>query len=613
MKIHRLKTRILLAFLAIIFVLGVSIFALGFYVIKEDIYARAKRQVGHYLESARTVYSSEIERIGSALVLVDLNSDLAVLQQKISLDYLYRVDVEAGKSGPSEIVRSCIEQGKAVGGTRIARWDEIARMSPEVQRRCRIAIQETAKARPSSMRELDSAMVKEYAVPLHNAEGGIVGVVYGGRVANQDYYLVDRIRSLVFGQEMYDKWPVGTVTVFLDDVRIATNVVDERGRRAIGTRVSHEVYKQVVENGIQWHDRAFVVNRWYMTAYEPIRNIHGTIIGILYVGILEAPFNALAARALAAFVAVILLTCLSAMMFAVWLADSVSRPLTHLRDATHKLTHGELGHEVESQGTILELNELAVSFNEMSLKLEERERSLKITNDKLEELNKSYLDLLGFVAHELKGILSSAMMNAYSIRDGFLGMINFKQKRAVDSICRNLDYLAATVKKFLNLSRIERGNLEINRTEFGLWTDVFEPAIQTFAKQISDRGMTLVNQMDPAIRVNADQDLLQIVANNLINNAAKYGIDQGKIIVTARQDEKCVTVEVYNDGRPITAEQASMLFKKFSRLDVPEKKLVKGTGLGLYITRQIVESHGGTIKVEPKENGNSFIFTIERG
>ncbi len=142
---------------------------------------------------------------------------------------------------------------------------------------------------------------------------------------------------------------------------------------------------------------------------------------------------------------------------------------------------------------------------------------------------------------------------------------------------------------------------------------MFEPAIQTFAKQISDRGMTLVNQMDPAIRVNADQDLLQIVANNLINNAAKYGIDQGKIIVTARQDEKYVTVEVYNDGRPITAEQASTLFKKFSRLDVPEKKLVKGTGLGLYITRQIVESHGGTIKVEPKENGNSFIFTIERG
>jgi signal transduction histidine kinase len=272
-----------------------------------------------------------------------------------------------------------------------------------------------------------------------------------------------------------------------------------------------------------------------------------------------------------------------------------------------------LGHEVERHSQVIELNELAESFNEMSLKLEQRENSLKVTNEKLAELNKSYMDLLGFVAHELKGILSSTMMNAYSIRDGFLGMINFKQKKAVDSICRNLDYLAATVKKFLNLSRIERGNLELNKSFIRLWQDVFEPAVQTFAKQINDRGMRVVNEMDPAIRVHADQDLLQIVANNLITNAAKYGVDNGAIILKTTQDAKWVTLEVYNDGRPITAEQKAMLFKKFSRLDVPEKKLVKGTGLGLYITRQIVESHGGTITIEPREKGNSFILTIERG
>jgi two-component system NtrC family sensor kinase len=441
----------------------------------------------------------------------------------------------------------------------------------------------------------------------------MIQVVYGGRVANQDNYLVDRIRDLVFGQEMYEKWPVGTVTIFLDDVRICTNVLDEKGNRAIGTRVSKEVYQQVVNKGQRWHDRAFVVNRWYMTAYEPIRNINGTIIGMLYVGMLESPFNALAARALAAFVAVVLLASAAAFVFAIWLADSVSRPLINLLDATKKLSRGELGHEVQTHGTILETNELAESFNEMSIQLEQREDRLKVTNEKLEDLNKSYLDLLGFVAHELKGILSSTMMNAYSIHDGFLGMINFKQKKAVDSICRNLDYLAATVKKFLNLSRIERGNLEINKTYFNLWDGIFEPAVQTFAKQINDRGMKLVTEIEPAICVHADQDLMQIVANNLVNNAAKYGSDNGKIILRGRQDEKTVTVEVYNDGRPITSEQTAKLFKKFSRLDVPEKKQVKGTGLGLYITRQIVESHGGSIRVEPKENGNSFIFTIERG
>jgi signal transduction histidine kinase len=611
---RRLKSRILLAFLAVIFVLGGSIFAVGFYVIKEDIYARAQRQVGNYLDSAKTVYAGEIERIGSALELVNLQDDPETLRVKINLDYLYRIPVSEVAGCPSEIVHAALESGKPVGGTRIAKMDEIARMSPEVGARSQITIQETLKASPSSRKQLDLAMVKEYALPIKNGDGKIVQVVYGGRVANQDNYLVDRIRELVFGREMYEKWPVGTVTIFLDDVRICTNVLDKNGNRAIGTRVSQEVYQQVVNKGQRWHDRAFVVNQWYMTSYEPIYNINGTIIGMLYVGILEAPFNAMAARAMAAFVAVILLASAAAFLFAVWIADSISRPLINLLEATRKLGHGELGHEVQMHdGTVLETNELAESFNEMSGQLEQREDRLKVTNEKLEDLNKSYLDLLGFVAHELKGILSSTMMNAYSIRDGFLGMINFKQKKAVDSICRNLDYLAATVKKFLNLSRIERGNLEINKAFFKLWEGIFEPAVQTFARQIGDRGIQLVNEMDVTLRVHADQDLMQIVANNLINNAAKYGSDSGKIILRSRQDEKTATVEVYNDGRPITPEQMAMLFKKFSRLDVPEKKQVKGTGLGLYITRQIVESHGGAIRVEPKENGNSFIFTLERG
>jgi two-component system sensor histidine kinase ResE len=69
---------------------------------------------------------------------------------------------------------------------------------------------------------------------------------------------------------------------------------------------------------------------------------------------------------------------------------------------------------------------------------------------------------------------------------------------------------------------------------------------------------------------------------------------------------------VYNDGRPISEQERAMLFRKFSRLNTPEKKKVKGTGLGLYITKQIIESHGGHIEVQAKENGNSFIFQIPK-
>jgi signal transduction histidine kinase len=72
-------------------------------------------------------------------------------------------------------------------------------------------------------------------------------------------------------------------------------------------------------------------------------------------------------------------------------------------------------------------------------------------------------------------------------------------------------------------------------------------------------------------------------------------------------------VEVYNDSTPISEADKVRLFKKFSRLQNAETKKVKGTGLGLYITREIVEKHGGRIWVEPQEKGNLFIFEIERG
>jgi two-component system NtrC family sensor kinase len=613
MKKRTLKNQILASFAIVIAVLSVSTFALGFYIVKTDVFERIQTEVERSLKGARTVYEEEIRRIGVSFEIADLNKDPRVLREKMHLHYFYRIPYAQAIEHPSEIVSFAAQHGRSIGGTRVIGPDELATMDPEIRRRAHIEIKPTVLARPTNKTSLDSAMAKEYAMPLTDSDGHVEAVVFGGRIINQDYEFVDHIRQLVFGGDEYRGLPVGTVTIFLDDVRISTNVLDENSRRAVGTRVSEVVYNEVFGHGRPWLDRAIVVGHWYMSAYEPIVNINDQIIGILYVGILEEPFHHRAANLLLAFLAMILVASIVAFVLAYILAESVSRPLTLLLEGTQKLSRGEVGHLIKlPQSSVKEIHQLAQSFNEMSVRLEEREVRLQENHQKLEELNKSYLDLLGFVAHELKGLLSSTMLNAYALRDGFLGMINFKQKKAVDSICRNLDYLAATVTKFLNLSRIERGNLEVNKTRFSLWKDVFAHSVQTFSKLINDKNMKVINQIDPELTVIADPDLMLIVANNLINNAAKYGTEGGQIILSARAEGPMVTVEVYNDGRPISEQERAMLFRKFSRLNTPEKKKVKGTGLGLYITKQIIESHGGHIEVQAKENGNSFIFQIPK-
>ena len=475
-----------------------------------------------------------------------------------------------------------------------------------------IAVKVTPKARPTGKKMVDSVMAKEYAVPIVDEKGETTAVLYGGRAINRDYTLVDHVREMVFGREMYKDKPVGTVTIFLDDVRIATNVQDKDGQRAIGTQVSEEVYRAVVEQGRTWHERAFVVTDYYKSAYEPIRDIHGDIIGILYVGTLEQPFTDMAREVMQIFLLSVVGVSAIAVVFSVVLAGAISRPLTEVVRASECLASGDWGYQVAMDTSITEINSMAEAFNAMSLGLKEREASLRISNEKLAAMNKSYIDLIGFVAHELKGILASAVMNAYAVRDGYLGMINFKQRKALDSVARNLDYLDATVKKFLSLGRVERGELPVNKTNLNLKKDVFDSSINSLSPMAVKKGLKIANEISPEMVVHADADLMQIVANNLVSNAIKYSPDTGKIKVSDRQIDGMIEVDVYNDSTPMSEEQRAKLFQKFSRLDNPETKKVKGTGLGLYITKQIVEKHGGNITVEPREHGNSFVFRIER-
>ncbi|GAH96509.1 unnamed protein product, partial [marine sediment metagenome] len=145
----------------------------------------------------------------------------------------------------------------------------------------------TPGARPRSEKAETSGMVLMAAVPVWAGNEEIIGILYGGILLNRNYRLVDYVRDMVFEEKEYKGKPFGTVTIFQWDVRITTNVKEKDGSRAIGTRVSREVYEKVLENGKTWLDRAFVVNSWYISAYEPIYAPTNKIIGMLYAGVLE--------------------------------------------------------------------------------------------------------------------------------------------------------------------------------------------------------------------------------------------------------------------------------------------------------------------------------------
>jgi signal transduction histidine kinase len=394
-------------------------------------------------------------------------------------------------------------------------------------------------------------------------------------------------------------------------VRIATNVLDETGQRAIGTVVSETVYDKVLLEGQSWLDRAFVVTDWYLTAYEPLKNVNDQTIGMLYVGTLEAPFRDLRRKIMLIFLAIILAMTVLGVFLSYALALIISRPLIHLLEATGKIAHGDLSHRLEIGGNIVELNRLAESFNEMAGRLKDREASLKVSNEKLAQLNATYLDLVGFVSHELKGILGSLVMTIYALKDGLMGELNANQKIAIDASARNLGHFETMVRNYLDLSRIEKGELTVHKTKLDLSDDVITPAIHHFDRPMQERNVQVENLLPAGITLQADKNLLLIVFNNLLSNALKYGERGGTIRIESAQRNGEVIVRFYNDGPPIKEEQKELLFRKFSRLPGSDK--IRGTGLGLFIIKQIMEQHGGTISLEPGDRGNTFVLTLRDG
>jgi two-component system, NtrC family, sensor kinase len=604
-----LRTNLMLAFLAVSLLLGLSVAVLSFYVVRSQIIGRAQERANRDIVTARDVFEAEQERMADAFALVGTMLNVANLQMRLELDYLFVVPGDSALRMPSGIVRRAAA-GRACGGVRVANADELRLMGSDLVRNARIELCPTPKARPSDRTAVEDAMVIEYARPLVDSTGQVIRVIYGGRMVNRYFKLVDRIRDIVYENELYKGRPLGTVTIFFDDVRIATNVLTNDGKRAIGTRLSNEVYENVLVKGQRWNSRAFVVNDWYLTSYEPLHDIDGATIGVLYVGVLERQFTDMEHKLLLAISAITGLGVLLAFVFSLVLSQAVARPVRELQRAANRLSTGDLSHRAEHLTKVRELAALLDEFNAMAVKLKGRDDELRVTNDKLENLNKTYLDLVGMVSHELKGILATTMLNAYSLRDGFLGLVNFKQKKALTSITRSLDYLDATVRNFLNLSRIEKDELALHIQPFRLKEDIASATLEAFGRQAHDKGMRIVDRIPADLRMEGDASLIEIVLNNLVGNAVKYGVKDGEIRLEASTGDETVAVEVYNDGRPLTDEDKAKLFKRFSRLDTTEGRKVRGTGIGLFIARRIVQQHGGNIRAEAREQGNSFIFTL---
>ncbi len=188
------------------------------------------------------------------------------------------------------IIARALERKQPASGTIVLSAEELAVEGGNLAERARVALVDTAAARPTADAVRSDGMVVAAAVPVFDARGRLAAVLYAGDLLSRRYDIVDGIRRQVFLNTAYEGQDIGTVAISQGDLRIATTFALEDGSRAVGTRLSAAVGDEVLGRGRTWTARAFVINDWYFTAYEPIRDPAGQVVGVLSVGLLQAPF-----------------------------------------------------------------------------------------------------------------------------------------------------------------------------------------------------------------------------------------------------------------------------------------------------------------------------------
>ena len=635
-KLGRLRipiaTKLILSFLLVIIMTSAIFTIAGIRLIENRIVAEAQETVKRDLNSAREIYAGRLQQINDVVRLTadryiiisamksgnigDAAVELLRIKEQEDLDILTITDatgmvlIRANSWDPAgddqsgdELVAAVLRDKVPVAATSIISEEELLRESLLLAKQAYFNFIDTPMSRARNETEETAGMILKAAAPIFDREGNFLGVVYGGKLLNKNYEIVDEVKQTVFQGLKYKGEDIGTATIFQDDVRISTNVRNKDGSRAIGTRVMEEVYDQVIVNGQPWVDRAYVVNNWYITAYEPIENLNHQRIGILYVGILEQKYLDIKRDIVFTFLTITIPCALIAIVFSYFISQRISVPIKKLVSASREIADGNLDAKVEIRSSD-ELGKLAYTFNKMGAALKERDEQLKeFTRKKISESERLAMvgQLAANVAHELnnplQGIVTYASLTL--------------EKETFDNSCRqNVSKIVVQANRCRD---IIRGLLDFSRQKNPDKTlcnvnALLQGCVSLVENQAIFHNIDVVMNFDPSLPlIIVDPSQIERVFLNLIINAAEAMEGTGTLTITTRIDslDHYLDIDVQDTGPGISPENIGKIFDPF----FTTKDTGHGVGLGLAISYGIVEEHNGKLTVK-SDLGKGTTFTV---
>lgn len=229
---------------------------------------------------------------------------------------------------------------------------------------------------------------------------------------------------------------------------------------------------------------------------------------------------------------------------------------------------------------------------------------LSAQNERLRELDKLKDEFVSLVSHELRTPLTSIRGYIELLLDD--GDVGADQRRYLEIVDRNSERLLELVSDLLFLAQIEAGKLGIERGQVDL-SKIVDECIETSSPAADSRGIELVARVDRVARLEGDRARLGQVLDNLVSNGLKFTESGGRVEVRLRAEDGMAVLEVEDTGVGIPAAEQEHLFERFFRSSTATENAIPGTGLGLTITKAIVERHGGRIEIESAEDAGTTV------
>ena len=587
--------------------------------VAQGYFERVQAEVG----SGTAAVAGSHRLLGSLARPKDLSSLLERQRQRLRFDFLRLLPPDA------------VEQGSGPHAeVTLASQQELARLGPELAERARIRLLPTQNAAQTAREVEDRALLLTALAEVQDDQGRRLGWLQGGVMLNRNLGFIDHINEIVYPEGSLPFGSQGTATLFLDDVRITTNVrlfadpgqVTEGEQRAVGTRVSKEVREAVLGRGETWLDRAFVVKDWYVSAYLPLADAQDQRVGMLYVGYLEKPFVWIKYAVLAGIGVVFFAVMIFAAIWSLRAAGQIYRPLERMTATMQRVEQGDLtarAGPIGSRRTPQEIARLAATLDhlldviddktralqrwgeELDLKVADRTRELEASHERLRSTQQQLVrseklaaigQLTASIAHEVNNPIAVIQGNLDLLRL-LLGEAALPAAAELRLIDEQIERMRLIVTQLLQFAR---------PTEFAGYVeplhprDVLTASLVLVNHLLVQQGIRVERQDGSTRQVSINRQELQQVLINLLVNAAQAMPTGGRLLLRSRNvGEQEVVIEVADSGPGLDAAQREHLFEPF----FTTKR--EGNGLGLWISRSLLERYGGELEACPQADAQA--------